>query len=340
MSRNKRVRIQDLLVVESPAMQAAVDGIESLVDSDEAVLIEGEPGTGRELIARYLHQYGKRASAELVALKAGDMPSELFEGEDGEPHFRCDARGTLLVKDICELRRQGQRRLSAVLGAQQTGMRFVATTDPGLDDAVAAGVFYAPLYSKISTHTIKLPALRNRREDIVPLMERLVRAVARDMGRRGVTISTRANDRLCSYRWPGNVSEMKQVARRLVVRAKGKKIEASDVDRALPVLAERVPLEQVAFEDLGRSKLSAVLRRLDGYPIDSLYDDVMGRVEGPLLALVMEHTGNNQFRAAEILGLNRNTLRKKLTEHGIIEPRARMKRAAPRTAAARKKSTR
>ena len=119
-------------------------------------------------------------------------------------------------------------------------------------------------------------------------------------------------------RTPGNVAELKGVMRRLVVRVKGATVQAGDVDAILPQLAERVPLEQMSLEEMVRCKLTAFLRRFDGYPIAGVHEDVLARVEKPLLDLVMEHTGGNQVKAAEILGLNRNTLRRKLSEHGLV----------------------
>jgi two-component system nitrogen regulation response regulator GlnG len=133
-----------------------------------------------------------------------------------------------------------------------------------------------------------------------------------------MTLSSRAYERLVSYPWPGNVAELKGIARRLVYRAKRSRIEAGDVDAVLPAVAERVPLEQMSLEEMVRSKLAAFLRRVDGYPLSGLYDDVIARVEKPMLELVMKATGGNQLKAAELLGVNRNTLRRKLTEHGLL----------------------
>src|SRR5262249_12425751 len=139
-----------------------------------------------------------------------------------------------------------------------------------------------------------------------------------------------ALDRMARYPWPGNVAELKDVARRLVLNWKRKEpIDAPAVEGVLPRVAERIPLEDMSFEELVRSKLKGFLRRVDGYPVENLYDDVIARVERPLLALVMEHAQGNQLRAAEILGLNRNTLRKKLAQHELagesLKPRGRVK---------------
>jgi two-component system nitrogen regulation response regulator GlnG len=105
-------------------------------------------------------------------------------------------------------------------------------------------------------------------------------------------------------------------------RAQGDRA-AGDIDEVLPVVAERVPLEDLAFEDMVKAKLAGLLARIDGYPVHDLYDKVLARVERPLFDLVLAHTGGNQLKAAEILGLNRNTLRKKLAGLGIEQSRKR-----------------
>src|SRR5690606_23869817 len=133
--------------------------------------------------------------------------------------------------------------------------------------------------------------------------------------------------------WPGNVAELKQVARRLVMRAKSDSIEAADVDAVLPCLIPRAPLEELSFEDLVRLKLAELFKRVEGYPVTALHEEVLGLVERPLLQLVLEHTGNNQLKAAEILGVSRNTLRRRLLDFGLLAERASPMRARRSTRA-------
>jgi two-component system nitrogen regulation response regulator GlnG len=293
---------RNLVVAESGAMKEVLETIDNLAAGSEPVLIEGEPGVGRELIARVLHQSGE-PRGPLNAVKGGTTQSLDVEGQP------------LLIKDVAELSSSAQRSLSRSLA--KVPRRILATTDPGLEAAVEADVFYRPLFRKLSQAVIRIPPLRERVQDIAPLAAQLVRQYARDIGRRRLSISTRAFDRLISYPWPGNVAELKGMARRLVVRAKGATVSASDVDAVLPIVASKVPLEEISFEEMVRTKLVEFMRRVDGYPLKSFHEEVMGRVEKPLLGVVMEHTGGNQVKAAEILGLNRNTLRRKLVEHGL-----------------------
>ncbi len=316
-------------------MKAVLDAIDELAHNPEPVLIEGEPGSGRELIARLLHSSSSRRGQEMISIKAGAAPLEIFRCPvaDESDSFFASARGkTLLVRDVCELRKTSQRNLAKALDEESDrDIRVLATSDPGLSSAVEAGMFHGPLLERLTKNTIVVPPLRDRLQDIVPLMGELVRVLGRDMGCKRITLSSLASDTLLRYPWPGNVAEMKQVARRLVVRAKGGRIEASDVDAVLPTLARRVPLEDVSFEDLVRLKLSELLRLVNGYPVHALHEEVMGLVERPLLRLVLEHTGSNQVKAAEILGLSRNTLRRRLQDFGLATPRAKMLRAKPST---------
>jgi two-component system nitrogen regulation response regulator GlnG len=341
MGSSRKASARDLLVAQSEVMREVVAAIEKMAGHDEPVLIIGEPGSGRELVARLIHLSSRRRKRPLVTVRAGAAPKAIFVDEiEGSSNsaFHQAHGGTLLVKDVCELTRAAQRKLSRVLRAPQHGggaagpesiyydVRVVATCDPGIDRAARAEVFNRVLFDRLAPSTIVVPPLRDRVPDIAPLAEQLVRQYAREIGRGRLTISARARDRLVGYPWPGNVAELKGVARRLVVCVKGGTVQAGDVDAILPSLAERVPLEQMSLEEMVRCKLAAFLRRFEGYPIAGVHEDVLARVERPLLDLVMEHTGGNQVKAAEILGLNRNTLRRKLSEHGLVKG----SRAAPK----------
>ena len=110
---------------------------------------------------------------------------------------------------------------------------------------------------------------------------------------------------------------LRDVVRRLLLRRRKSNVELADVEAVLPPVEERVPVEQLSFEEMVRAKIRALLQRMEGYPIEDLYEEVISRVERPLIELVLERTGNNQLKAAEILGLNRNTLRKKIAERNV-----------------------
>jgi two-component system nitrogen regulation response regulator GlnG len=321
-------------------MRAVVAQVGTYADGDAPVLICGEHGTGRELVARVLHQRGPRARSRFVAVRptfeGADVPRDPSVPEDdacerARRALRSAAGGTLLVKDVSDLSAKSQRTLKRAIRDRRTAreghethdVQVVATGDLDLDRAVDAKIVSRELYDLFAARRIVVPPLRDRTDDLPTLVERWVRHYAAEIGRTAPTIASRAHARLASYPWPGNVAELKSLARRLVVRVTKSRIEAGDVDEVLPVVAMRVPLEDLAFEDMVAAKLAGLLARVDGYPVHDLYDKVVARVERPLFDLVLAHTGGNQLKAAEILGLNRNTLRKKLADLGMASKRKR-----------------
>jgi two-component system nitrogen regulation response regulator GlnG len=327
-ARSARKLLRDSLIVgDSAEMAEVVDQIIEAAESDSAVLIEGEPGSGRELIARTIHYAGPRRGAGFVAVKAATIPRELVEGElfgTRSGTLRRANGGTLLVKDVDALPPGPQRGLAKVLrkkdeSGEHFDVRFIGASDGDVGEAVAAHFFDRELYDRLVTR-IRVPPLRKRLADLPKLARRFLTLAGEELGRGRPAIAEAALERMARYPWPGNVAELKDVARRLVLAWKRKEpIDAPTVDGVLPKVAERIPLEDMSFEELVRSKLRGFLRRVDGYPVENLYDDVITRVERPLLALVMDHAQGNQLRAAEILGLNRNTLRKKLAQHELAE---------------------
>jgi two-component system nitrogen regulation response regulator GlnG len=337
----RSARAKAFLVAESPAMRRVVDQVSAYAQADVPVLICGEHGTGRELVARVLHQAGPRRNARFVAVRptfeGADVPGPADgnaddDGDRTRRALRAAAGGTLLVKDVCDVPAPSQRALKRAIrhrmprpdldtSGEVFDVRVVGTAELDLERAVDAKILSRELYEQLSAHRIDVPPLRDRVEDIPSLAERWVGHYAGEVGRSRVTLSTRAQARLARYPWPGNVGELKSICRRLVIAVERSRIEAGDVDEALPVVAERVPLEDMAFEDMVKSKLAGLMARLDGYPVHDLYEKVLARVERPLFDLVLERTGGNQVKAAELLGMNRNTLRKKLDALGMTRKR-------------------
>ena len=323
------------LVAESPAMQAVVAAIESHAACDAPVLITGERGTGRELVARLLHLASRRRQGKFVAVRPTFDAGAAADDDDeqrAKRALRAAQGGTLLVKDVCDVPAIGQRTLRRAMrvGERDAGerkrqdsssetydVRVVGAAGLELERAVAARILSRELYEPLALRRIDVPALRQRAGDIPTLVERWVRHYADEVGRGKLSVSTRAHERLVKYPWPGNCAELKDLVRRLVIETEGARIEAGDVDAVLPRVAERVPLEELSFEDMVKSKLAGFLDRMDGYEVRDLYEKVIERVERPLFELVMARTGGNQVKAAAILGLNRNTLRKKLEGQGV-----------------------
>jgi two-component system nitrogen regulation response regulator GlnG len=333
------LRAKEFLVAESAAMRAIIDQVEQFAGGDAPVVITGEHGTGRELVARVLHQRGPRGRGRFVAVRPTFEGADVahVEGEDAceraRRALRAAAGGTLLVKDMIDLSATSQRTLRRAIRGRHLldspresevhDVNVVATADIDVDHAVEAQIVSRDFYDLFAARRIEVPPLRDRVEDLPALFERWIRHYAAEIGRGKPTVSTRAHERLAAYPWPGNVAELKSIARRLVVRVTRSRIEAGDVDEVLPVVATRVPLEELAFEEMVQAKLAGLLARIDGYPVHDLYDKVLARVERPLFDLVLAHTGGNQLKAAEILGLNRNTLRKKLAALGMADKKKR-----------------
>jgi two-component system nitrogen regulation response regulator GlnG len=316
---------ENLIVGESAEMAAVLEQVEEAAANDSPVLIEGEPGTGRELVARTIHYAGPRRGGDFVALKATTIPKRLLEGElfgARSGTLRRAHGGTLLVKDVDALPAGPQRGLARVLKRRrgdepgELDVRVIGASDGDLQESVAASFFDRELYERMVTR-IRLPPLRRRLADLPKLLRRFLAQAGEELGRPRPRINDSALERMARYPWPGNVAELKDIARRLVLALKDRRatIDAGIVTGVLPRVAERIPVEDMSFEELVRGKLAGFLRRVDGYPVENLYDDVIARVERPLLTLVMEHASGNQLRAAQILGLNRNTLRAKLARY-------------------------
>jgi two-component system nitrogen regulation response regulator GlnG len=326
---NPDVRANDFLVTESKAMRAVAAQVAAYADGDAPVLITGEHGTGRELVARVLHQRGPRGGGRFVAVRptfeGSDVPAVAGDDacERAKRALRAAAGGTLLVKDMSDLSAPSQKTLKRAIRdrrerhSEADDVQVVATADIDVDRAVDAQIVSRDFYDLFAARRIEVPPLRDRVEDLPALFERWIKHYSAEVGRTKPSVSTRAHERLSTYPWPGNVAELKSIARRLLVRVSRSKIEAGDVDEILPVVATRVPLEDLAFEEMVKAKLAGLLARIDGYPVHDLYEKVLARVERPLFDLVLAHTGGNQVKAAEILGLNRNTLRKKLADLGM-----------------------
>jgi two-component system nitrogen regulation response regulator GlnG len=284
---------------------------------DAPVLIRGEPGSGRAWLAELIHQAGPRPDAPFLALPARAAATLM----NAAPVAELAAGGTLVLRDVSDTPRADQNSLIALL--QPPGARLIATSDPG----PAAPGIHPELFA--SARVIDVPPLRERAADIAPLFADFVDSYSDELDRGRMTVSSRSERPLTAYSWPGNVAELRTVARRAVTRARSHRIEPGDIERSLPPVRERAPLEDLSLEDIIRCELKALLGAMGSYPLRGLYSDVLAWLERPLLSLVMEHTGGNQVKAAQILGLNRNTLRRKLDDRGLL----------PRSGAATRRAT-
>jgi two-component system, NtrC family, nitrogen regulation response regulator GlnG len=334
---------ESLIVGDSHEMADVIERIEEAAHSDAPVLIEGEAGTGRELVARAIHYGGPRRAGGFVSVKAASIPSSLVADELFGPRsgsLRRASGGTLLLKGVEALPSGPQRGLAKVLKTKRTpsspedrphrdrdepsgesvDVRVIGASDGALDQAVNAHFFDKELYDRLGARRIKIPPLRRRLADFPKLVRHFLSQTGAEVGRPKLVISEKAMDRLVRYSWPGNVAELKDTMRRLIVgHGRGNTIDLAEVEATLPTVAT---VEEMALEDIVRAKLKGFLSRVGTYDLSDLYGEVISHVERPLLALVMEHAGQNQLKAAKILGMNRNTLRKKLAEHALVSVEA------------------
>jgi two-component system, NtrC family, nitrogen regulation response regulator GlnG len=344
------------LVGRSAAMQDVYRTIARVVTNDLGVLILGESGTGKELVARAIHDLGGRKAGPFIAVNMAAIPRELIEAElfghergafTGAAarvagRFEQAARGTLFLDEIGDMPMEAQTRLLRVLQSGEfttvggnrpikANVRIVAATNKNLSDQVESGAFREDLYYRLNVIPIELPPLRRRHDDVALLAKHfLARAAAEGLPQKALSAS--AGDRLAAHDWPGNVRELENLMRRLAVLARDEVISGDLIDQQLSQTGLAVPISSLG-NSLGLS--TALDHHLSDYfaefgsgiPPDGLYHRVLDMVEKPLLTLVMEKCRGNQIRAARLLGLNRNTLRKKLTDLDIDPGHGRVNRA-------------
>jgi two-component system, NtrC family, nitrogen regulation response regulator GlnG len=334
------------LVGRSPAMQEIYRVLARLMQTDLTVMISGESGTGKELVARALHDYGKRRAGAFVAINMAAIPrdlieSELFGHEKGaftganarsSGRFEQAEGGTLFLDEIGDMPMEAQTRLLRVLQQGEyttvggrtpikSDVRIIAATNKDLRLLIQQGLFREDLFFRLNVVPLRLPPLRERSEDIPDLIRHFFAQAQRE-GLPPKHIDAAGQERLKRHRWPGNVRELENLARRLAALYPQETITAAVIDTelaqpALPAGGEELRPE----ESLG----AAVERHLSGYfagfedgmPPAGLYHRILREIEYPLLTAALTATRGNQIRAADLLGVNRNTLRKKIRDLDI-----------------------
>jgi two-component system, NtrC family, nitrogen regulation response regulator GlnG len=333
------------LIGRSAAMQEIYRVIARLTQTDLTVMIMGESGTGKELVARALHDYGKRRHGTFVAVNMAAIPKELVESElfghergaftgatnRGIGRFEQAEGGTLFLDEIGDMPLDAQTRLLRVLQqgeytsvggrtAMKTDVRIIAASNRDLRQLIQQGLFREDLYYRLNVVPLRLPPLRERAEDIPDLVRHFLRK-AEEEGLPAKHLDTEALDILRHHRWPGNVRELENLIRRLAVLHSGEAIPAAAIAAEL-----KEPVRSSIDEGEETVSLSAAVERHltkyfeghgDRLPPPGLYDRVLQEIERPLLSICLAATRGNQIRAAHLLGLNRNTLRKKIRDLGL-----------------------
>ncbi|HSD92626.1 MAG TPA: nitrogen regulation protein NR(I) [Methyloceanibacter sp.] len=334
------------LIGRCPAMQDIYRVLARLTQTDLTVMITGESGTGKELVARALHEYGKRRNGPFVAINMAAIPRELIESElfghekgafTGAQNrhvgrFEQSEGGTLFLDEIGDMPMEAQTRLLRVLQEGEyttvggrtpirTNVRIIAATNRDLQQQIDQGLFREDLFYRLNVVPLRLPPLRERLEDIPDLVRHFL-GIAEKEGLPPKSFEPGAIDRLKRYHWPGNVRELENLVRRLSA------IYAQDIVSTDMVESELASVNRTPFPDTAEPSgdlSEAVERFLADYfmsfgqelPPAGLYTRVLRKVESPLLSAALAATRGNQIRAADLLGLNRNTLRKKIRDLGI-----------------------
>jgi two-component system nitrogen regulation response regulator GlnG len=332
-----RFEVGVAIIGNSPAMQEIYKIIGRIANTDTTILVQGESGTGKELIAKVIHYHSPRWSGPFIAINCSAIPRELLESElfghekgaftgatEQRPgKFELAQGGTILLDEIADMPLELQAKLLRVLqerevtrlGGRETlkvDCRILAATNQSLERAAKQGRFREDLFFRMNVVPVQVPPLRDRRSDIPELLTFFIDKINREMGTSITGISPEARDLLLRHNWPGNVRELENTLIRASVLASGSTIMPRDL-----ALAAQEPTPamygDMSLEEIVRLKLREYFRQTGDVEPSDLYALILERVERPLIELTLERTGGNQLQAAAILGINRNTLRKKIS---------------------------
>ena len=335
------------IIGRSSAMQDIYRMIARLTQTDLTVTIVGESGTGKELVARALHDYSKRKKGAFVAVNMAAIPrelieSELFGHEKGSftgansrmaGRFEQAEGGSLFLDEIGDMPLEAQTRLLRVLQEGEyttvggtspikTNVRIIAATHRDLRRLINQGLFREDLYFRLNVVLLRLPPLRDRAEDIADLVRFFLESGTKQ-GLPQKDISAGAIERLKAYRWPGNVRELENLIKRLMAMEINEMISDSSVERELSDqgFGETVESEEASFDNLSHYMEKYLANYFESFsgtlPPEGLYDRLLAEIEPALLKASLQATNGNQLRAADLLGINRNTLRTKIKERNI-----------------------
>jgi two-component system nitrogen regulation response regulator GlnG len=322
------------MVGKSPKMLKVFKDIGKVASKDITVLITGESGTGKELVAKAIHYNSSRSGGPFIALNAASIPKDLLESElfgykkgaftgavnNKMGKIEAANGGTLFLDEISEMEQNLQAKLLrflqdkefSPLGSNETikaDVRIIGATNRDLSDAVAQGLFREDLYYRFNVVQIKVPPLRDRKEDVSLLIKAFLRDAAERFETGEKELSKEAKALLVKYDWPGNVRELENVIKRACVLSSGTMIEKRDL-----FLEED---NSYSIKDFLEEKLKRYLKDMARVTNFNLYDTILSEVEKALISIVLREANGNQLKTARLLGINRNTLRAKIREYKI-----------------------
>ncbi|MBI4949140.1 MAG: sigma-54-dependent Fis family transcriptional regulator [Deltaproteobacteria bacterium] len=332
----EKLSAEAVFIGKSKAVQSVFKTVGKVAEKDVTVLVLGESGTGKELLARLIHANSLRAERPFVAINSAAIPrdlmeSELFGFEKGaftgateakKGKFELADNGTLFMDEVGDMALDLQARLLRVIQEKEfykvggkepvkVDVRIIAATNQDLEKAVSEKKFREDLLFRLNGVTITLPPLRDRKGDAALLSEYFLDKFASEFKGARKSLSQKALEAIEAYRWPGNVRELENTLRRAVLLSPS--LNLSPDDLALPASRHK----KESLEEIIAARLKPFIEKTDHKGKQDLYDFIMPFMERPLIRLVLEKTRGNQVQAAEVLGINRNTLRKKIKELNI-----------------------
>jgi sigma-54-specific transcriptional regulator len=330
------------LVFEDPASKTLLERVHRIAPSEATALIIGETGTGKELIARQIHELSDRRSGPFVAFNCAAiteslMESELFGHERGAftgaitakaGWFETAQGGSLFLDEIGDLPLALQAKLLRVIqerevvrvGSRQPiaiNVRLIMATNVKLDEAVTAGRFREDLYYRLNVASLHLPPLRERPGDIMPLAEHFLKLYGARLGYAHVELAPEAVQALLSYPWPGNIRELENSIHHALLICAGTKVRPDDL--RLPAPRPEGRLEETAEVDSTTKSLEDVLHMLFEKEAPNLYQ----RIDETVIRVAYEYCERNQLRTARLLGISRNIVRDRLLRYRLVNPQNR-----------------
>jgi two-component system, NtrC family, nitrogen regulation response regulator GlnG len=336
-----RYQLEKNIIGNSPAMRDVYKIIGKVAPSDVTVLIQGESGTGKELIARAIHFNSRRLGKPFVALNCAAIPKELLESElfgfekgafTGAIErklgkFEQANGGTIFLDEIGDMPLDLQSKILRVIQEKEitrTGgnqnipvdLRIVAATNQDLEEKVVQKTFREDLFYRLNVVPIRLVPLRERPEDIPLLVDYFLAKICAELDAPLKNLDSPTYQLLSSYTWPGNVRELENTIKRAIILASDPLLTTADFPGInMQKGGERSSQgDDISLEGLVDTKLRNCFANMDKMESGDVYSMVLSQVERPLIRFVLEKTRGNQVRAADILGINRNTLRKKIQE--------------------------